>query len=70
MNNRTERDEVNRGWIEGKINIPKRDKTHYSNRMRFDVVVLGMHWSGSSAITRADGDMKLLLSPPKRWAEG
>jgi hypothetical protein len=31
--------------------------------MRFDVVVvLGMHWSGSSAITRADGDMKLFYA--------
>ena len=53
MNKRIEKNEVNKGWIEGKKNYPKRDKTQYSDGMRFDVVVvLGMHRSGTSALTK------------------
>jgi len=53
VNKRIERDEVNKGGIEGKKKYPKRDKTQYSNKMRFDVVVvLGMHRSGTSALTK------------------
>jgi len=45
--------EGNKGTIAGKKKYPKRDKTQYSNGMRFDVVVvLGMHRSGTSAITK------------------
>ena len=44
---------MNKGGIEGKKKYPKRDKTQYSNKMRFDVVVvLGMHRSGTSALTK------------------
>ncbi|NBV71229.1 MAG: glycosyltransferase [Burkholderiaceae bacterium] len=43
----------NKGGIEGEKKYPKRDKKQYSNGMRFDVVVvLGMHRSGTSAITK------------------
>ena len=53
MNKRIERDEVNKGGIKGKKNYPKRDKKQYSNGMRFDIViVLGVHRSGTSAITK------------------
>lgn len=53
MNKRIERDEVNQGGIKGKKNYPKRDKTQYFDGMRFDVViVLGMHRSGTSALTK------------------
>ena len=46
--------EGNKGTIAGKKNYPKRDKTQYSNGMRFDVVVvLGMHRSGTSALAKA-----------------
>ena len=45
---------MNKGWIEGKKKYPKRDKKQYSNRMRFDVVVvLGMHRSGTSVMAKA-----------------
>ena len=54
MNKLIERVEVNKGWIEGEKKYPKRDKTQYCNRMRFDVVVvLGMHRSGTSALAKA-----------------
>ena len=54
MNKRIERDEANKGGVNGKKNYPKRDKTQYSGGMRFDVVVvLGMHRSGTSALTKA-----------------
>jgi GT2 family glycosyltransferase len=54
VNKRIERDEANKGWKEGKKKYPKRDKKQYSNRMRFDVVVvLGMHRSGTSALAKA-----------------
>jgi len=53
VNKQIKKDEVNKGGIEGKKKYPKRDKTQYSNRMRFDVVVvLGMHRSGTSALTK------------------
>jgi glycosyltransferase involved in cell wall biosynthesis len=53
VNKRIEKDEVNKGRIESKKKYPKMDIKQYSNGMRFDVViVLGMHRSGTSAITR------------------
>jgi len=54
VNRRIERNEVNKGGVNGKKNYPKRDKTQYSGGMRFDiVVVLGMHRSGTSALAKA-----------------
>jgi GT2 family glycosyltransferase len=54
VNKRIERDEANKGGVNGKKNYPKRDKTQYSGGMRFDiVVVLGMHRSGTSALAKA-----------------
>ena len=53
MNKWIERDEANKGGVNGKKNYPKRDKTQYSGGMRFDVViVLGMHRSGTSTFTK------------------
>jgi hypothetical protein len=53
VNKRIEKDEVNKGWIKGEKKYPKMDIKQYSNGMRFDVVVvLGMHRSGTSAITK------------------
>jgi len=54
VNKRIERDEANKGGVNGKKNYPKRDKTQYSSGMRFDVVVvLGVHRSGTSALAKA-----------------
>jgi glycosyltransferase involved in cell wall biosynthesis len=53
VNKRIERDEANKGGVNGKKKYPKKDIKQYSSGMRFDVVVvLGMHRSGTSAITK------------------